>query len=110
MLERWFLFFFNADEDEDCDVGSELKRCRNGLFCNPSTRKCNMPGVKNKCLIDYHNRRLVKLQGMAFYVVAQPESKEKEKYHPIFYAKDIEFPTCDPKTGKYELKQCRKSK
>jgi hypothetical protein len=102
------LIFFNADEDEDCDVGSELKRCRNGLFCDPSTRKCNMPGVKNKCLIDYHNRRLVKLYEMAFYVKAK--YKEKMVYFPVPYASDIELPTCEPKTGKYELKQCRRSK
>jgi hypothetical protein len=67
-----------------------------------------MPGVKNKCLIDYHNRNLVSLKGMVFYVPAHPEDKEKLTYYPMIYANDIELPTCDSKTGKYELKQCRK--
>jgi len=83
-----------------------LKKCRNGLFCNPSTKQCNIPGIKNNCLVEYHNRRLVssKDEPMSFYL------QSGDLFFAISYNPDIEFPACDYKTGKYQPKQCRQKK
>ncbi|CAG2171091.1 unnamed protein product [Oppiella nova] len=51
-------------ENQDCQVGNLLFRCRNGLECDASTRQCHVPKGSDpaklpKCLTEYHNRELV---------------------------------------------------
>ncbi|CAG2114162.1 unnamed protein product [Medioppia subpectinata] len=99
------------EEFADCEVGSVLDRCRNGLFCNPSTKQCNTPGLdpsKDKCLIEYHNRIHGSSKQLRFYIES---SKGETKYFAIKYRKDLgDMPGCDDETGQYQLKQCKQEK
>ncbi|CAG2175191.1 unnamed protein product [Oppiella nova] len=101
------------NEYDSCKVGSLIYRCRNGLFCNPSTKQCNIPSVdptQKKCLIEYHNRNQVANKGLKFYIETN-KRKTDIMYYPMEYETDLlDMPDCDDETGHYKIKQCGQEK
>ncbi|CAG2166044.1 unnamed protein product [Oppiella nova] len=118
-------------ENQDCQVGNLLFRCRNGLECDASTRQCHVPKGSDpaklpKCLTEYHNRELVandkNIDQAKSKQVNTKESDtnylngcEKLVLGPESYALEFKKRGYDPKNmrrvacsadGKYATKQC----